>query len=248
MRNRSLFIGTLVAIFALSLTACTDNLSNWFVANALNAWFLAASPSIDPAALERQSNALLMDEAFFESIPVNRQDDGGFVLGDPTAPITIVVFADWYCPACQQYKLTMDRVIQDFVVTGKARLELRTLTTAGANQTPNTSQVSTMLECIETLKPGSYFYANEIAFQTVMRGARSSEIASSLAEHTGVDLAEMLSCTEAPSDQVLTDQNLAMSSGVASTPSVLYRLNGSDLEHVTDRSYEGLTALINEAQ
>jgi protein-disulfide isomerase len=248
MRYRSLFIGSLVAILAFALTACTNNVSNWFVGNAVSAWFMATGPIVDADAMARQANATAMDEAFFESIPVNRQDDGGFVLGDPEAPITIVVFIDWYCPACQQYKLTMDRIIQDYVVTGKARLELRTLTTAGANQTPNTSQVSAILECIETLKPGSYFYANEIAFQTVMRGARSSEIASSLAERTGVDLAELELCTQDPSDQVLTDQNLAQSSGVASTPSVLYRLNGGDLEYVVDRSYEGLAALINASE
>jgi protein-disulfide isomerase len=38
--------------------------------------------------------------ARYEGIPFERLEDGGFVLGDPAAPITIVEFADFLCSHC----------------------------------------------------------------------------------------------------------------------------------------------------
>jgi hypothetical protein len=41
------------------------------------------------------------------------------------------------------------------------------------------------------------------------------------------------------------DQRLAGTVGVTSTPSVLYRINGSAPQQVADRSYSGLAGLVD---
>src|SRR5689334_6670070 len=56
--------------------------------------------------------------AYYAAIPHSRTADGAFVLGDPNAPVSIIVFEDFTCPACQNYKPTMDSFVQNFVVTG----------------------------------------------------------------------------------------------------------------------------------
>ena len=63
----------------------------------------------------------------YSSIPQARQADGGFVLGNPDAPVTIVAFEDFICPHCQAYEPTIDQFISKYVATGLARFEYRFL-------------------------------------------------------------------------------------------------------------------------
>ena len=59
-------------------------------------------------------------------IPHERLADGGYVLGFPAAPITIVVFSDYACPYCLVYEQeVIAQVVGIFVATGRARLEYR---------------------------------------------------------------------------------------------------------------------------
>lgn len=205
------------------------------VAVALVAIFIIVSSS-------SRSN---FDEAFFAGIHQERLDDGGFILGNPDAAITIVEFQDWYCSHCQAYKPTADQFIREYVATGKARYEFRALTTAGANAQPNTAQVYNILECVELAKPGSFFYASDVAYDLVLNGVRGAEFSSVMAERTGVDYAQMLRCTQDTAEQITVDSRLANSVGVTSTPSVHYRLNGGSPVPVSDRSFTALAALVD---
>ncbi len=184
------------------------------------------------------------DQAFFDAIPQERLDDGGFVLGDPDAAITIVEFQDWYCPHCQTYKPKADAFIRDYVATGQARYEFRALTTAGAGQQPNTAQVYNLLECVDIAKPGTFFYASDIAYEMVMSGVRGTDFSRTLAERTGVPLDSLLRCTQDEAGQSVADERLARSAGASSTPAVFYRIDGGEMQPVPDR--ENLGQLIEQ--
>jgi protein-disulfide isomerase len=50
----------------------------------------------------------------------------GYVLGDPEAPVTIEVYADFQCPYCQRFALMEGpRIVDTWVVPGHARLVFR---------------------------------------------------------------------------------------------------------------------------
>lgn len=56
----------------------------------------------------------------------------GNALGKKSAKVTLVEFADFQCPFCRDFALnTLPVIINDYVRTGKVRMELRTLTFIG---------------------------------------------------------------------------------------------------------------------
>lgn len=55
----------------------------------------------------------------------------GNVLGEPSAPVTLVYFGDLECPICREFTLgALPQVIQKWVRTGKVKIEYRSLETA----------------------------------------------------------------------------------------------------------------------
>jgi protein-disulfide isomerase len=61
--------------------------------------------------------------ALFAGIP-----ERGGVLGDPSAPVTVTEFVDLQCPICAETsRKTLPAVVRDYVRTGKAKLQARTL-------------------------------------------------------------------------------------------------------------------------
>jgi protein-disulfide isomerase len=58
----------------------------------------------------------------------------GTTLGAPNAPVTLVEYADLQCPYCAQWALgTFPSLVQDYVRTGKLRIEFRGLEFIGAD-------------------------------------------------------------------------------------------------------------------
>jgi protein-disulfide isomerase len=77
---------------------------------------VVSSPRQEPAAPARGS-------ALFDGIA---ERDG--VLGDPDAPLTVTEFVDLQCPVCAAAaRQTLPTLVEDYVRTGKAKLEVRTL-------------------------------------------------------------------------------------------------------------------------
>ena len=155
----------------------------------------------------------------YSAIAQGRQSDGGFVLGDPNAPITVVAFEDFLCGHCQRYKSTVDNFIESYVATGMARFEYRFTPVVH----PGYSRLAAQLaECSETLRPNSFWNAHDALFQVASARAFSDSSARTFADMMDFAYADLLECT-ADADQVDKDLRLANQNQVTGTPTVFVR-------------------------
>lgn len=155
----------------------------------------------------------------YADLPQSRLPDGGFVLGNPNAPVTIIEFADYACPHCQEYLPTMNQFVDTYVKTGKAKFEYRIFPTAGGQIT---AFVGNILACMEDQKEGTYWKAHDLLFREAMAGNYDGNILRVLADELGVNYADALNCAQSQ-DQVETDIALGQQLGVTGTPALRVR-------------------------
>jgi protein-disulfide isomerase len=93
-------------------------------------WYAACLPNATSAA---GASAPAIDR--LAQSPLLRIPEHGSVLGDANAPVTLVVFGDMQCPACNPFFLeVLPRLLGRWVQTGKVRVEYRSLETATVNR------------------------------------------------------------------------------------------------------------------
>ena len=182
----------------------------------------------------------------YSAIPQSRQDDGGFVLGDPEAPITIVAFEDFLCNHCQRFKPTVDKLISQYVETGMARFEYRMLPVVD----PAYSRLAASLaECAENLRPGAFWNAHDALFAIASARRFNDNSSRAFAEQMDLSYTDLLECTPEAS-QVDTDIQLANQLSVTGTPSLFVRYRNGFPQSTpfgTQLTFEQISLLVQGA-
>lgn len=161
----------------------------------------------------------------YEGIPFERTADGAFILGDPDAPITVVEFADFMCPHCQNYHSTVTQFIEQYVKTGQARLEYRLFPIVHPTYSVYTAQLA---ECVEQQREGAFWPASDVLYNLAEAGDIGPETAEVLGD--ALDMSgEKLEVCAAEAVQHETDLALGESMGVSGTPAVLFRNSAGEL-------------------
>lgn len=195
--------------------------------------------------LSELSESELVAAASEGVIPHDRLPDGGFVLGFPSAPVTVVAFEDFACHHCQAYESTIAQLIETYVATGRARFEYRFFPTVDQNTGGYHSKLAA---CVGELAEERFWIAHEFLYARASSGRLySDETGRLLAEETGVDYAELLECTQTVR-QVGVDVQLGSSLGVRGTPSVALRYRDGQLTQAQGApSFPQLSAIIEAA-
>ncbi|MEP7291818.1 MAG: thioredoxin domain-containing protein [Chloroflexota bacterium] len=165
----------------------------------------------------------------FAGLPQLRTEDGGFVVGQPDAPITIIEFADYACPHCQAYRPVIDQVITDYVATGQAKFELRIFPTAGGQLTYFAGLV---VECANHQALGSFWQAYELLYGYATSGEYDETLGESLAAEYDINYEKLLRCVEY-AQQVETDIAFGQQLGVTGTPAVMVRIGNAAPHFIT---------------
>lgn len=158
-------------------------------------------------------------QSLYNDIPQERLADGAFVLGDPNAELTIVEFADFMCPHCQTYEVTLAQFIENYVATGQVRLEYRMLPIVSETLSPLTAQIA---ECAGEM--GNFWGAKSLIYDLASNRQIDAEVVNTIATELDLPVNELATCL-ATADQYVIDSQLASEIGVSGTPSILVRLD-----------------------
>ncbi len=182
----------------------------------------------------------------YSRITQARQDDGGFVLGEPDAPITVVAFEDFLCGHCQRYKATTEKFIDQFVAAGRARFEYRMLPVVHAGYSRLAGQLA---ECADTLRPGAFWNAHDALFQIASARAFSDASSRTFADMMDMPYTELLECAQ-DAVQVDKDIQLANQYQVTGTPTVFVSYGNGPLQRTRfgqQPNFDQLSILVLEA-
>ncbi len=156
-----------------------------------------------------------------------RRADGGFVLGEPEAPLAVVAFEDFLCPHCQSYQTTVQAFIDEFVRTGQAQFEFRFYPLVDPQYS---TELATLAECVGAQDLGKFWDAHDLLFGFAGSGNLDS-VAERLSDLLGLDAAALEAC-QSRAIQFLIDTHLAQSALVAGTPAMRAREDGGRLEAI----------------
>ncbi len=154
----------------------------------------------------------------------------GIVYGDADAPITIMEFGDYQCPACGQFaQLVKPRLDLTYIETGQAKLVFHDFPLASHRHSFLAARAA---RCAGDQGQGRYFEYHDAVFGTqrdwaLMRDATGHFVA--LAEETGLDANAFRGCLESDrhADVVTANLRLGRLLGVAGTPTIFVHHGGS---------------------
>jgi protein-disulfide isomerase len=154
-------------------------------------------------------------EELFGGIPQQ-----GVTLGEPDAPATLIEFADLQCPFCAQYTTSaLPTVIEDYVRTGRLKMQLRLLRFIGPD-----SERGAEVAAAATLQDKGWEYS-DLFFRNQGQensGYATDQFLQRLARATpGLDVGQLESDLDTPSARALIRQaeRQANRLGVSGTPS-----------------------------
>jgi protein-disulfide isomerase len=198
------------------------------------------SPAKAGSSAEKQAvatvNATVGASGASPAIPQN-----GNVIGNPNAPVTLVYFGDLQCPICKDFTLgALPKIVQQWVRTGKLRIEYRSLETATREPEVFKQQQTAALAAGAQAKMWNYlelFYHEQGEENS---GYVTEAYLQSLARQAGLNMSKWTADRNKPEygNQVVADAQAANNQGFNGTPSFLIGATGGVLKKL---EYTSLT-------
>jgi protein-disulfide isomerase len=184
-----------------------------------------SSGPVKPGSPSANQNAAIVNSTV-GGIPQN-----GSTLGNPNAPVTLQYFADLECPVCREFTLgALPSLIQNWVRTGKLKIEFRNMETATREPEVFRSQQIAALAAGKQNKLWQFaelFYREQ---QEENSGYVTEQFLQNVAQQVpGLNLAQWTAARNDPTlaSQITTDAQLVSASGFTGTPSFLLGKGGS---------------------
>lgn len=191
---------------------------------------LAAIRKILEDAIERRAQARAQAQPKpFE--PTELTIGASAVLGEATAPVTLIEYSDYQCPYCQRhFSNVMPDLVKDYVETGKLRYVMREFPIESIH--PQAMKASVAALCAKD--QGRYWEMHDLIF-----GNQRQVSADDLKAHgktLGLDSASFDDCLESDKyiEQIRNDLQEGQKLGVRGTPSfVIGTTDPQDPDKVT---------------
>ncbi|NJL92250.1 MAG: thioredoxin domain-containing protein [Anaerolineae bacterium] len=164
-----------------------------------------------------------------EGVERGISEDGIPYIGSLEAPLVLAEFMDFTCPFCASYHPTMERIINDFVRTGEARVEIYLI--PADNRAPYSTNAARAAVCAD--EQGAYWEMHDELLRITRAGSITDftpEGVEDIATDLGLDGSAVRECmsTNISDPAIIQARRIAREYGVDSTPTVLYRLNTAE--------------------
>jgi protein-disulfide isomerase len=156
----------------------------------------------------------------------------GIHLGSPSAPVRLVEFADLQCPFCREYTLqTLPQLVQDYVRSGKVRMEFRDLAFLGKDSVTAGRRAAAAGEQNKLWNFIDVFYYNQGEENS---GYVTPSFLRTIDKAAGVDSAKAEAFAASPASLTPIKQANALGDqlGVQSTPTVFVGKRGGALRQI----------------
>lgn len=147
---------------------------------------------------------------------------GSPVLGEASAPVTIIEFGDYQCPFCQKWNQNTKPLIQkDYISTGKVKMIYVDLPIVG----PDSINAHVGSYCAD--EQGLYWQYHDFIYQNQGHEnggwASVSNLKNIVSEMEGMDVNLFANCIDSGkyNDRVKENKNIAVKNGAKSTPSFI---------------------------
>lgn len=164
-------------------------------------------------------------------------------MGSEDAPVTVVEFGDYLCPACQQFEQQVKPELMEMIDDGDVRFHYMDINLPQFQ--PNNGQASIAAQCVFQQDEEQFWEFHRSLFDNQGQITYSAEGLRSQAEESteGLDYDELESCIDnrETSEAVDRDNEIARNNGVSSTPTVF--VNGdrvsswNELPRVIEEEY-----------
>lgn len=188
-----------------------------FAMIALAIFFTSKDDVTNSAVVNQQSSSDAAAASTGVSRPVSEAD---YIRGNPNAPILMVEYSDYDCPFCKQYQETMNRIMDEYGVTGRLAWVYRQFPLAELH--PNSPKISEAALCVGDIGGNESFWSfTDLIFES--RNIDEPTNVTKLpqyAESAGVSQKEYIDCMDSGrmKDEVVSQIEDGFNSGARGTP------------------------------
>ena len=175
--------------------------------------------------------------------------DKDHVLGDPNAPVTLVLFSDLECFFCKRFHTTMKQIVDEYGKTGKLKYVFRHLPLVQLHSKAKNEAIAS--ECAAELGGNDAFwkYIDRVFEITPSNDGLDPLELPKIAEYVGLNKTKFNAClTSGKFDQIIADNiDNGMKSGALGTPyAVILGPNGKKTAIPGALPYSDVKAAIDE--
>jgi protein-disulfide isomerase len=175
----------------------------------------------------------------------------GRTLGNPDAKVTLEIWSDFQCPACQAFAQNIEpQTITNYVVTGKVRLVYRDAAFQGQkSQSPYDESVESAAAARCAADQGLFWQMHNWLFANwngENQGAFAAPRLTAIATAAGLDMGQYEACMATGTQQaaVRSETNQGVAAGISHTPTLI--INGQVLVGAP-RSFTDFAAVLDQA-
>ncbi len=168
------------------------------------------------------------------------------ILGDPKAPVTVIVYGDYQCPFCGRFFSTTEQLVREnYVKSGKVKIVARNFQFLGAESELAGQAASCAKEQSNFWAYHDAIYNAEIKDGKENNGNLNKALFVEIAKNVGLDVNKFTSCYDSGkyADSIKQETQTAAALGVNSTPTIF--VNGQIVKGALP--YEQFQVLIENA-